>query len=107
MHEVYHAPKGHWENIYANNHLTGIGKPPNQYMPPSKRQALTFWRQQIPPRLLLSMASRPDPCFRLVEVVSVHRMVAWAAVTARSTTNMALILMRARQLYCTELWIVR
>lgn len=31
MHEVYHAPKGHWENIYVNNHLTGLGmhlKPP-------------------------------------------------------------------------------
>jgi len=26
MHEVYHAPKGHWENIFINNHLTGIGK---------------------------------------------------------------------------------
>ncbi|KAK5661870.1 hypothetical protein OQA88_9978 [Cercophora sp. LCS_1] len=24
MHEVYHAPKGHWENIFVNNHLTGI-----------------------------------------------------------------------------------
>ncbi|KAK1753167.1 hypothetical protein QBC47DRAFT_348657 [Echria macrotheca] len=24
MHEVYHAPKGHWENIYVNNHPTGI-----------------------------------------------------------------------------------
>lgn len=24
MHEVYHAPKGHWENIYVNYHLTGI-----------------------------------------------------------------------------------
>lgn len=24
MHEMYHAPKGHWENIYANNHLTGL-----------------------------------------------------------------------------------
>ncbi|KAK0654794.1 hypothetical protein B0T16DRAFT_395685 [Cercophora newfieldiana] len=24
MHEVYHAPKGHWENIFINNHLTGI-----------------------------------------------------------------------------------
>jgi hypothetical protein len=26
MHEVYHAPKGHWENIFINNHLTGIGE---------------------------------------------------------------------------------
>ncbi|GAB1317880.1 Monooxygenase [Madurella fahalii] len=26
MHEVYHAPKGHWENIYGNNHITGIAK---------------------------------------------------------------------------------
>lgn len=25
MHEVYQAPKNHWENIYINNHLTGIG----------------------------------------------------------------------------------
>ncbi|KAJ5128650.1 hypothetical protein N7448_002369 [Penicillium atrosanguineum] len=24
MHEVYQAPKNHWENIYINNHLTGI-----------------------------------------------------------------------------------
>ncbi|KAL2256726.1 hypothetical protein VTK26DRAFT_1222 [Humicola hyalothermophila] len=24
MHEVYHAPKGHWENIYANCHLNGL-----------------------------------------------------------------------------------
>lgn len=24
-HEVYHAPKGHWENIFINNHLAGIG----------------------------------------------------------------------------------
>ncbi|KAL4891426.1 hypothetical protein BDV59DRAFT_182636 [Aspergillus ambiguus] len=24
MHEVYHAPKGHWENIYINNHLVGV-----------------------------------------------------------------------------------
>lgn len=27
MHELYHAPRGHWENIYANNHLTGLGMP--------------------------------------------------------------------------------
>lgn len=26
MHEVYHAPKKQWENIFVNNHLTGIGK---------------------------------------------------------------------------------
>jgi hypothetical protein len=26
MHEVYQAPKHHWENIYINNHLTGIGE---------------------------------------------------------------------------------
>lgn len=26
MHEVYQAPKKHWENIYINNHLTGIGQ---------------------------------------------------------------------------------
>lgn len=26
MHEVYQAPKDHWENIYINNHLTGIGQ---------------------------------------------------------------------------------
>jgi hypothetical protein len=25
MHEVYQAPKNHSENIYINNHLTGIG----------------------------------------------------------------------------------
>lgn len=25
-HEVYHAPKGCWENIYVNYHLTGIGE---------------------------------------------------------------------------------
>ncbi len=99
MHEVYHAPKGHWENIYANSHLTGIGMPPNQPMPPSKCRPLTLWCQQTPPRLLVSMESPPDPCFRLVEVVSVHRMVAWAVETARSTTNMALILMEVRQLY--------
>lgn len=24
-HEVYHAPRGCWENIYVNYHLTGIG----------------------------------------------------------------------------------
>ncbi|KAK0725570.1 hypothetical protein B0H67DRAFT_570882 [Lasiosphaeris hirsuta] len=24
MHEVYTMPKGHWENIFVNNHLTGI-----------------------------------------------------------------------------------
>ncbi|KAJ5554678.1 hypothetical protein N7513_004637 [Penicillium frequentans] len=24
MHEVYQAPKNHWENIFINNHLTGI-----------------------------------------------------------------------------------
>lgn len=23
-HEIYHAPKGHWESIYANSHPTGI-----------------------------------------------------------------------------------
>lgn len=23
-HEVYHVPKGHWENIYVNSHLSGI-----------------------------------------------------------------------------------
>ncbi|KAK4096248.1 hypothetical protein N658DRAFT_501795 [Parathielavia hyrcaniae] len=28
MHEVYHAPKGHWENIYINNHLTGLANTP-------------------------------------------------------------------------------
>jgi hypothetical protein len=26
MHEVYQAPKDHWENVYINNHLTGIGE---------------------------------------------------------------------------------
>jgi len=26
MHEMYHSPKGHWENIFINNHPTGIGK---------------------------------------------------------------------------------
>lgn len=26
MHEVYHAPAGHWENIWINNHLSGIGE---------------------------------------------------------------------------------
>ncbi|KAM7184107.1 protein of unknown function (DUF4188) domain containing protein [Naviculisporaceae sp. PSN 640] len=25
MHEVYHAPKKHWESIYVNFHLTGLG----------------------------------------------------------------------------------
>jgi len=24
FHEVYHAPKGHWENIYINSHVSGI-----------------------------------------------------------------------------------
>jgi hypothetical protein len=23
-HEIYHAPKGHWENIYMNSHVSGI-----------------------------------------------------------------------------------
>lgn len=27
MHEMYHAPKGHWENIFINNHMTGIASP--------------------------------------------------------------------------------
>lgn len=26
MHEVYQAPKNQWENVFINNHLTGIGK---------------------------------------------------------------------------------
>ena len=26
MHELYSAPKGHWENIYANFKLFGMGK---------------------------------------------------------------------------------
>jgi hypothetical protein len=26
MHEVYEAPKGHWENIYVNYHPSGICK---------------------------------------------------------------------------------
>lgn len=26
MHEVYQAPKGGWENIYINSHLSGIGR---------------------------------------------------------------------------------
>lgn len=26
MHEVYEAPKKNWENIFINNHQTGLGK---------------------------------------------------------------------------------
>lgn len=26
MHEMYHAPKKHWESIYVSSHLTGLGE---------------------------------------------------------------------------------
>jgi len=30
-HEVYHAPKGHWENIYVNSHVTGFNTTTYKY----------------------------------------------------------------------------
>jgi len=30
-HEVYHAPKGHWENIYVNSHLSGFNSTTYRY----------------------------------------------------------------------------
>ncbi|KAJ5986653.1 hypothetical protein N7451_011018 [Penicillium sp. IBT 35674x] len=33
MHEVYQAPKNHWENIFINNHLTGIAATQSIFTP--------------------------------------------------------------------------
>jgi len=30
-HEVYHAPKGHWENIFVNTHVTGVASMTHKY----------------------------------------------------------------------------
>lgn len=40
MHEVYQAPKNHWENIFINNHLTGIGRSNPAFFPSDKNPEL-------------------------------------------------------------------
>jgi len=44
-HEVYHAPKGHWESIYVNSHESGFASTTHRYV--DKKTGKEMWASPV------------------------------------------------------------